>query len=162
MTRRRLGQLQSHSGEQTEAFGEALGRLLEPGHVVGLVGELGAGKTCFVRGVARGVQVPPQIQVSSPTFTLINEYPGRVLLVHADFYRLGDAQELVELGIDEYLGGDCACVIEWFDRFADALPPPVLLLRYEVVGDHQRMIHLAATDVRHQALGRAWIDALQP
>ena len=97
--------LDSTRPEQTHALGRALGRVLEPGHVVGLVGELGAGKTALCAGVAEGMDVPAEIYVSSPTFTLVNEYPGRFPLVHIDLYRLVDPDELWEIGVDDYYRG---------------------------------------------------------
>jgi len=154
-------ELASESADRTEALGRTLGGLLEPGHVVGLIGELGAGKTCFARGVAQGAAVPAEIYVSSPTFTLVNEYPGRILVVHIDLYRLGDAEELVELGVDHYCGGEGACLIEWFDRFADALPGWALRLSLAVTGDNSRELSLAGGDARHQDLARRFVAAAQ-
>ena len=156
-----LGVLCSESAEGTEALGRRLGRLLAAGDIVGLTGELGAGKTCFARGVACGVAVPDEIYVSSPTFTLVHEYPGRLLLVHMDLYRIDEAAELVELGVDHYLGGEGACLIEWFDKFADELAAPALELRLLVTGDQTRRIeaHVRGADERHRLLARQWLDA---
>ena len=105
----------------TQAIAERLGRLLAAGDVLALVGPLGAGKTTFVQGLARGAGVPPERHVASPTFALVNEHPGRVPLVHADLYRIEDARELLELGLTDAFDR-AAVAIEWLDRFPDAAP----------------------------------------
>src|SRR5262249_56691184 len=94
---------------------------LRAGDVVALVGPLGAGKTTFVQGLARGTGVPPERHVASPTFALVNEHPGRVALVHADLYRIANRAELLELGLDDAFDR-AAVAIEWLDRFPDAAP----------------------------------------
>ncbi len=149
--------LQSSGPEQTHVMGVALGRALSPGDVVGLNGELGAGKTHLAAGVAEGAGVPDEVAVSSPTFTLINEYPGRLLIVHIDLYRLGGEDELWELGLDHYLGREGACLVEWFERFGDALDAErTLQLRLLVEGDEERRIEGRAGDERHLALLGRW------
>jgi tRNA threonylcarbamoyladenosine biosynthesis protein TsaE len=102
----------------TQAIAERLGRLLAAGDVLALIGPLGAGKTTFVQGLARGVGVPPDRHVASPTFALVNEHPGRV---RSDLYRIEDARELLELGLTDAFDR-AAVVIEWLDRFPDAAP----------------------------------------
>jgi tRNA threonylcarbamoyladenosine biosynthesis protein TsaE len=98
--------------------GKRLAKLLHSGDVIGLVGDLGAGKTVFVKGLAEGLGTDP-VRVASPTFTLINEYRGgRLVLHHVDLYRLERAEELSELGLEEIVGGEGVCAIEWVDRFA--------------------------------------------
>jgi tRNA threonylcarbamoyladenosine biosynthesis protein TsaE len=119
----------------TVRLGRALGRSLSPGDLLVLEGDLGAGKTFLVRAIARALGVPASVAVTSPTFTLVNEYAARVPLVHADLYRLGDADELVELGLLDRIGRDAAVIIEWGDRFAD------------VLGDEGLWIHLAYAEV---------------
>jgi tRNA threonylcarbamoyladenosine biosynthesis protein TsaE len=136
-----------------------LGRLLQPGDVVGLVGELGAGKTCLVTGVAEGMEVGDEIYVSSPTFTLINEYPGRFGLVHVDYYRLTEEEDLLEIGVDEYYRGEYACLVEWFDRFPSAAPPEYLEVRFVVTGPTDRRLELCPHGERARELARAWAGA---
>jgi tRNA threonylcarbamoyladenosine biosynthesis protein TsaE len=118
------------SADETRALGEAVGALVEPGDVVVLAGDLGAGKTTLTQGLARrlGVSRP----VTSPTFTLVHEYQGSVPVVHLDVYRLGHLQEVHDLGFDDFLGGDAVVVIEWGDVVAPLLPPDRLeiVLRY--------------------------------
>ena len=155
-----IGSHLSSDPEETVEIGRMLGLMLCPGHVVGLVGELGAGKTCFVQGVSRGLEVDPRVYVSSPTFTLVNEYPGRLTLYHIDLYRLSDPDELVEIGLDEYYRSDGACLVEWFDRFPHDTPPHYLELRFEVLGDTQRRLDVWATGEQHAALGRRWTSGL--
>ena len=113
--------LTAATAAETQAIAERLGRLLAPGDVLALVGPLGAGKTTFVQGLARGLDVPPDRHVASPTFALVNEHPGRVPLVHADLYRIEDARELLELGLTDAFDR-AAVAIEWLDRFPDAAP----------------------------------------
>jgi len=104
--------------EETEAFAEKLGKSLAPGTVLALFGDLGAGKTTFVRGLARGLGVTGG--VSSPTYTIVNEYPGPVPLFHFDMYRLGSSDELFEIGWEDYLNRDGVMAVEWSERVADA------------------------------------------
>ena len=122
----------SPSAEHTRALGERLGAALTGGDVVALSGELGAGKTCLVQGIARGLGVDPSVPVTSPTFTLVGEYPGRVRLVHADFYRVESAARLDDAGFDDLLDGRGALVVEWAERFPDALPAERLEITIEI------------------------------
>ena len=110
----------SHSEAETEAVGEALGARLQPGTVLAYRGDLGMGKTAFTRGLARGLGCTGR--VTSPTFTLVNEYQGRVPLFHFDLYRLPDADALFDIGWDDYLGRGGVCAVEWSERAAEALP----------------------------------------
>ena len=110
----------SNSVEETEALGAELAGRLEPGDVVAFTGDLGAGKTAFVRGLARGLGIPDR--VTSPTFTIVNEYDGgRLPLFHFDMYRLGSADELFEIGWKDYLGRGGVCAVEWSENVAEAL-----------------------------------------
>ena len=144
----------------TRAAGLALAALLEPGDVLGLVGDLGAGKTTFVQAIAEGLRVPPEIRVTSPTFTLINEYlGGRLALVHADLYRLEHEAELDELGLDEVLRGDGVVAVEWSDRF-DVLPGTHVRVELEVEGETARAMRVTGFGTRGAALARAWARAL--
>lgn len=110
------------SREETAALGASFARSLWPGAVVGLTGEMGSGKTQFVLGVCEGLGV--RVPVTSPTFTLINEYPAPFgVVAHMDLYRIGTRAELAELGVEEYFHDRCICLIEWAERMADLLPP---------------------------------------
>ena len=110
----------SNSVEETEALGAELAGRLEPGDVVAFTGDLGAGKTAFVRGLARGLGV--RERVTSPTFTIVNEYEGgRLPLFHFDMYRLGSADELFDIGWEDYLARGGVCAVEWSENVSDAL-----------------------------------------
>lgn len=110
--------------EITEKFGEKLGSLLQAGDVICLNGELGAGKTTLTKNIAKGMGI--EDYVTSPTFSIINEYYGKLNLYHFDTYRLEDVEEVSYLGFDEYFYGDGVCVIEWADRIAAFLPEEYL------------------------------------
>jgi tRNA threonylcarbamoyladenosine biosynthesis protein TsaE len=135
-----LPDILSNSEEETEAAGERLGASLKAGDVVLLYGELGAGKTAFVRGLARGVGAPPD-DVSSPTFTLIQEYAGRLKLHHVDLYRL-EAKEIPDLGLDDLVSGDGVVAIEWAERW-DGRPGDAIEVELEHVSDDLREIRIS-------------------
>ena len=128
----------STSPEDTQALGERLGRALAAGAVVACVGELGAGKTCFLQGLARGLGVPGP--VTSPTFVLINQYRGRLPLYHLDAYRTDSLAEVVDLGLEEMLHGDGVTVIEWADKVAGLLPADAITVIIAGLGDEPRRI----------------------
>ena len=110
----------SSSVQETEALGRALAQHLTPGTVVAFTGDLGAGKTAFVRGMAQGLGIAQR--VTSPTFTIVNEYEGgRLPLFHFDLYRLGDPEELFDIGWEDYLARGGVCAVEWSENVADAL-----------------------------------------
>jgi tRNA threonylcarbamoyladenosine biosynthesis protein TsaE len=127
----------SASAKETAELGEKLGRVLVAGDVVALAGDLGAGKTAFVQGLARGLGI--RGRVSSPTFTIVDEHEdGRVPLYHADFYRLEEAGELDAIGFDDYFARGGVVVVEWADRFPRALPDERLDLRIAITGPATR------------------------
>lgn len=110
--------------QETEALGEALGRVLPPGSVVAYTGGLGAGKTAFTRGLARGLGI--QDRVTSPTYTIVNEYEGgRLPLFHFDWYRLSDAEELFDIGWEDYLSRGGVCAVEWSENAPEVLEDPI-------------------------------------
>ena len=126
----------------TKAVGAALARLLGAGDVVGLTGDLGAGKTRFVQGAAAALDV--EDPVVSPTFMLVRSYDGRLPVQHVDAYRLSGAAELEDLGIEEVLPPDAVAFVEWADRVLDALPPDWLELGFHTRPDEVREIHVRA------------------
>jgi tRNA threonylcarbamoyladenosine biosynthesis protein TsaE len=133
----------SHSVEETTAFGRTEAALLRRGDVLALCGDLGAGKTHFVKGLAAGFA--STATVTSPTFTLIHEYPGgRLPLYHFDFYRLDKEDEALKIGLDEYLDGDGVCVIEWGDKFPGLLPARTKWYRFTQRADGARIIDRSA------------------
>lgn len=114
----------SHSPEETEQLGEQLGRTLRPGSVVAYRGDLGMGKTAFTRGLARGLGCTSR--VTSPTFTIVNEYSGVLPLFHFDMYRLDSSDDLFDIGWEDYLSRGGVCAVEWSERVEDALPDDTL------------------------------------
>ena len=132
------------SPEETLAFGERLAASFKNGlYVVTLQGELGAGKTLLTKGIAKGLEVPDWYYLNSPTFTLINEYQGRLPLYHFDLYRLGDLDELFELGFNDYLAGPGVLVIEWPEKASSLLPAENLInIRLEIVDSEKRLLHV--------------------
>ena len=133
--------LRSRSAEETRALGERLGARLRAGDVVACIGALGAGKTCFLQGLARGLGVTTD--VTSPTFVLVNEYPGRLRVHHVDAYRTESLGELVELGIEEMLHGNGVTVVEWADKLLPLLPPRTVIVDICGLGDEPRQIDLS-------------------
>ncbi len=134
------------SSKETGGFGRALGRLLAPGDVVGLCGDLGAGKTTLTRAIARGAGVPAAVPVNSPTFTILNLYDGRQLRIcHLDLYRLSDGRDLEGIGLQDLLDERTALVVEWFDLFSDAFDSDHLRIQIERTSDQGRHFHLHAT-----------------
>jgi len=124
---------------ETLAVARKLAPLLQPGDVIALVGELGAGKTHFVKGLADGLGYMGE--VTSPTFTLIHEYLGGLMpLYHFDFFRIENEQEALDIGIEDYLSGDGVCVIEWADKLADLLPAGTRWFHLSVTGESRRSI----------------------
>jgi len=142
--------------EAMRRLAERLAATLEAGHVVVLEGDLGAGKTFLVRAAARALGVPEEVPVTSPTFALVHEYAARAPLVHADLYRLGHPDELLELGLDERLGRDAIAFLEWGEAYLDALPVVDLVVRIALRGDTERSVRLEALD----AAGDAIVEAL--
>ena len=146
--------LTAATAAETQAIAERLGRLLAPGDVLALIGPLGAGKTTFVQGLARGLGVPPDRHVASPTFALVNEHPGRVPLVHADLYRIDDARELLELGLTDAVDR-AAVAIEWLDRFPDAAPAERLEITLAFADGDARTLTFTPVVARATALTEA-------
>jgi tRNA threonylcarbamoyladenosine biosynthesis protein TsaE len=135
-------------------LGARLGAVLRGGELVLLEGDLGAGKTAFTQGIAAGLQVP-QV-VSSPTFTLLKEYIGRLPLYHFDLYRLDDPLEIVDLGFEEYFSGAGVCVVEWANK-ADALwPAEHLRVRFAVLGETTRELVCSAVGAQMVDVGEAF------
>ncbi len=131
----------THSAAETRALGARMAQELKAGDVVLLEGELGAGKSEFARGVAGGLGVTET--VTSPSFTILNVYEsGRVPLYHFDWYRLESAEELFEMGLDEYLGGDGVALVEWPGRCPEAVPEKHLMIRFVQTGEETREIEV--------------------
>ena len=137
-------QFDARSEADTEALGNALAGVLEPGSIVALVGDLGAGKTRLVQAVAVALDVDRRA-VRSPTFILIHEYEGRLPIYHFDTYRLANSDEFLELGADEIMASGGVCLIEWADRVADVLPADRLTIEIEITGPQSRAFRFTPT-----------------
>ena len=132
----------SSNEEETVLEGEKLGKMLAPGAVVALRGELGAGKTAFTRGIAKGLGVSGS--VDSPTFTIVNEYPGDIPLFHFDMYRLANENELFDIGWDDYLERGGVCVVEWSEKVPGAFPPETVVVNIDNPGGDTRRLEINA------------------
>ena len=130
----------SESELETEQIGESFAKNLPGGTVVAMYGDLGAGKTAFVRGMARGMGL--DCRVSSPTFTIVNEYLGERELIHFDMYRLSDADELFDIGWEDYLSRGAVCAVEWSEKVEDAFFGDEIVVRIEKLDDTRRRIIL--------------------
>ena len=130
----------SKSEKETEAAGEKFAAALEDGAVVALYGDLGAGKTAFVRGMARGLGI--RARISSPTFTIVNEYAGERELFHFDMYRLGSADELFDIGWEDYLSRGGVCAVEWSENVSDAFEGDEITVRITKSGEQERIIEI--------------------
>jgi tRNA threonylcarbamoyladenosine biosynthesis protein TsaE len=130
--------------EETMRLGRRLGRAARPGDIFTLSGDLGAGKTTLTQAIGQGMEVPADCYITSPTFSLLHEYPGRLPIFHMDLYRLGSATEIVELGFEEYLYDDGLAIIEWPDRLQELMPRSRLDIHLTLVDENARLAVLTA------------------
>jgi tRNA threonylcarbamoyladenosine biosynthesis protein TsaE len=137
-------QLTTQSAAETQRLGRILGAAIEQPIIMALSGDLGSGKTAFVQGLAKGLDVSEKYYVTSPTFTLINEYPGRHLLYHVDLYRIEHRIELDDIELDEVLLADAVIAIEWAEKLSKGALSDHLQLRFEITGESARRIELFA------------------
>jgi tRNA threonylcarbamoyladenosine biosynthesis protein TsaE len=148
----------TRSAAETRQLAARLAAHLKPGDVVALTGELGSGKTEFVRGLAEGLGVPPEVPVASPSFVLAHEYPGRLTLVHLDLYRLNGLTPEILPDLEEYLFGDHVAAIEWAERLGNFLPPEYLRVYLEITGTDEREITFQGIGPRGQELLAAMLE----
>jgi tRNA threonylcarbamoyladenosine biosynthesis protein TsaE len=132
------------SQRETQQLGRAFARALEPGDLVVLEGELGAGKTCLVRSIVRALGVPASQPVTSPTFEIMHEFAGRVPIIHADLYRLGAGEALDELGLVSHIGSAALVLVEWGERFADQLGPSGVRVTMSLAQGNARKVQIAS------------------
>ncbi|MDB4990256.1 MAG: hypothetical protein JWN04_5434 [Myxococcaceae bacterium] len=156
-----LSNLSLPTRRATQRLGVTLAACLTPGDLVVLEGDLGAGKTFLVRAMARALGVPSATAITSPTFTLVNEYETAVPLLHSDLYRLGDADDLTELGLRDRIGHDAIVLVEWGERFAAALGNEGLWLWLDYA-EPGRAVRLEPRGLRGQALLRRLTARLSP
>jgi tRNA threonylcarbamoyladenosine biosynthesis protein TsaE len=146
----------THSPAETRTLAAKLAAWLVPGDILALNGELGSGKTEFVHGLAAGLEVPPEVPVASPSFALVHEYPGRLLLVHLDLYRLEDLPAEMLPDLEEYLSGSGVVAVEWARRLAPLLPENYLEVRLDILSDTDRRL----TFVGHGSRGQELVNKL--
>jgi tRNA threonylcarbamoyladenosine biosynthesis protein TsaE len=141
--------VQTKSASETIRLGRSIGRHLRPGDVVALVGELGTGKTQFIKGLAAGVGVGRSTYIASPSFTLINEYPGSVPFYHLDLFRLQQEKEAEELGLEDYFQYKGIMAIEWADKIPSLLPKEMLLILFAYTGINTRTLEVTGKGIRY-------------
>ena len=128
--------IRSHSIKQTKSIGKKLGDIAEPGDLLLLIGDLGAGKTCLTQGIAIGLGIKSSVR--SPTFILVNEHYGRSTLFHIDLYRIENIDEVEGIGLDEYVDGDGVCVVEWANKATSAFPKEHLRIDLKHISEKSR------------------------
>ena len=138
----------SSGPEKTQLFGKKLGENLQAGDVVALIGEIGAGKTCLTQGIAKGLGIPEGFRITSPTFTLINEYHGPLALYHMDMYRLATIKELEDTGYEACFHDKAVIVIEWAEKIREALPGEIFIVSLTYISDNERQIRVAGNRER--------------
>jgi len=144
----------TEGAEETVKAGARFASTLEAGDIVGLCGELGTGKTCFTKGMAQGLGVPARYLVTSPSFVVMNEYPGRVPLYHFDVYRLTGAADLIAMGYEDYFYGRGVTVIEWADKIRELIPPHAFMVFLSYVDVDRREVEISGSDARIQHIGK--------
>jgi tRNA threonylcarbamoyladenosine biosynthesis protein TsaE len=137
--------IESDGPKATQALGQVMGAFVQAGTIIAFYGDLGAGKTAFVQGLARGLDVPPHYYVTSPSYTLINQYPGRLTLYHVDLYRIDAPEAIEELGLMELMEHPAVMAIEWAEHLSEPIFRDHLSIRLEVSGPQSRKITIKAT-----------------
>lgn len=140
----------SRSPADTQSLGRRIGAALSTGMLLTLTGDLGSGKTAFVQGLARGLNVPDEYYITSPTYTIINEYPGRLPLFHIDLYRMSGGESLDDIGLYDIFHPEHVIAIEWPALIASELPEDHLALKFEIIDDEKRNISICAYGLKAQ------------
>ena len=135
-------QISTHSATETNQLGQTLGAVIQQPVTIALSGDLGCGKTALVQGIAKGLDVSDAYYITSPTFTLINEYPGRLPFYHVDLYRIDNPIELEDIGLDEILQANAVVAIEWAEKLAADTLVSHLQLQFEIISENSRRINL--------------------
>lgn len=138
--------------EETLWWAKIIGSKLKKGDVIGLIGALGSGKTCFVKGLAEGLGIPKEEYVTSPTFTIINEYKGIISLYHFDLYRIDTIKDLLDIGYNEYFSGEGVIVIEWAEKILKWLPKELLIVKIKCTNDKERTFIFTGQGTRYREL----------
>lgn len=134
----------THSSQETFNLGRRIGSLISDPLSLGLSGDLGSGKTVLVQGLAKGLEVPAEYYITSPTFTLVNEYPGRLRLFHIDLYRLDHHMDMQDIGLDDILSANAVAAIEWAEKLPHDIIQTGLMLNFDVIDDDTRKINVTA------------------
>lgn len=142
--------IETESVEETIELGRKIGKLVQAGDVIALIGKLGSGKTTLTQGLARGLEVKKRDYVTSPSFTLIKEYKGRLPVYHIDLYRIDNPREVYDLGYEEYLYGEGVTIIEWAKKIRRLLPKEVLFINLEIIDEKKRRIELKPKGKHYQ------------
>lgn len=137
-------QFVSNSAEETQSLGIKIGKYIRTPTLIALTGDLGSGKTAFVQGLAKGLDVPEDYYITSPTYTLLNEYPGRLPLFHFDFYRLEDTSDIHSTGFYEKLVNGCIIAVEWANRLSENLHMDHISIEFIIHDDNSRIISINA------------------
>jgi len=139
-------ELKTFGEGETRKLGEVIGTCLDQGDIVALIGDLGAGKTCMTKGLAKSLGVSEQYEITSPTFTIINEYPGIMTFWHVDAYRLESSREMIDAGFEDFFNSAGVVVIEWAEKILDILPPNTLFVTFEYVDETTRIVRLSGQE----------------
>jgi len=154
MVRKKIN-ITTHSVDETRELGKKVGTLINHPIIIALIGDLGCGKSAFVQGLAQGLGVPADYYITSPTFTLINEYPGRLPLFHVDLYRLESINDFEDIGLDELLHDQAVIAVEWADKLPDAVFDAYLSMTFEIIADNSREISIKASGQNEMVLIKA-------
>jgi tRNA threonylcarbamoyladenosine biosynthesis protein TsaE len=142
-------QITSESVDETQKLGKIIGSAVSAGTVLALTGDLGSGKTSFVQGLAEGLEVPDDYYITSPSYTIINEYPGRFFLFHVDLYRITDSVDIEDIGLYEIFDGNAVVAVEWADKIEQKLLPDSITIHFEITGDNTRNIFIYANKLNY-------------
>jgi tRNA threonylcarbamoyladenosine biosynthesis protein TsaE len=149
-------QITTRCVDETRKLGETIGATVTAGTILALFGDLGSGKTAFVQGLARGLEVPEEYYITSPSYTLINEYPGRFPLFHVDLYRITNSGDIEDIGLYEMLDDSGVVAIEWADRMGKNLPPNHVRVQFEIIDDKIRKISIIPKGIQAIEDFRRW------
>jgi tRNA threonylcarbamoyladenosine biosynthesis protein TsaE len=149
-------QITTHCADETRSLGKTIGAAVTAGTILALHGDLGSGKTSFVQGLARGLEVPDEYYITSPSYTLINEYPGRLPLFHIDLYRITNSVDIEDIGLYEILDDDGVVAIEWAERMGKDIPPNHVMVQFEIIDDKTRKISIIPKGVKAVNGFRRW------
>ena len=154
--------IRTDAPEQTLKLGQKIGRLAASPMVLALTGDLGSGKTLLTQGIAKGLDVPDEYYITSPSYTLVNQYPGRLPLFHIDLYRIETAEALEDIGLYDILAEDGVIVIEWADKLDAGVLAEYILVDLKFVDEDAREIHLSAYGLQTEDLLKKLSDILKP